>query len=341
MILVTGATGFLATHLIANILEKNKTTKIRALYRCEKKKAYSLKFIKEHYNISDKQLKEYLEWFIGDILDIHLLDIAFQGIKQVYHCAALVSFDPKDHERLRKVNIEGSCNIVNLCLAQKENIKLCHVSSIAALGSKNKNNKISETSSWNPQEQHSVYAISKYGSELEVWRGIQEGLSAVIVNPGIILGEGFKHSPSGRLIKKCSSGIPFYTTGTTGYIYVKDAVNIMIQLQNSNINNENFILTENNYNYKEVFSTLSRDFNKPEPKFSLKNWQIMAIWILGQLGQKLLGIKPIIYRSSIRSSFDISLYQNKKLKEAFPELKLSSLQEMSKYISQTYKNPCS
>ena len=162
-------------------------------------------------------------------------------IDYVYHCAALISFDTKDYYKLRKINIEGTANIVNLCITHKVK-KLCYVSSIAALGNTLDQSIITEETHWNTEADNSVYAISKYGAEIEVWRGAQEGLNSVIVNPGVILGPGFWHSGSGVLFKKVYKGLSHYVTGTTGYVDVIDVVEIMTQLIHSDINNQRYII---------------------------------------------------------------------------------------------------
>ncbi len=194
MILVTGGTGLVGAHLLLHLIENGE--QVRAIYRteanCVKTKALFSHYHKEH-------LFGAIEWIPGDILDIPSLEMAFQDIKQVYHCAALISFDPKDEDAIRKTNIEGTANIVNFCLAKKTE-KLCFVSSIAALGDLAPHeSEITETTEWNPEKPHSDYAISKYGAEMEVWRGQQEGLKVIIVNPGVILGPGFPSQGSGTL----------------------------------------------------------------------------------------------------------------------------------------------
>ena len=213
MILVTGGTGLVGAHLLLQLVA-NETT-VRALFRLEasKEKTYNLfKLVNKEEEFSK------IEWVCGDILDIPSLEIAFQGINLVYHCAGFISFDPNKENQLRQTNIQGTANIVNFCIDKKVQ-KLCHVSSIAALGDLLPNEKvITEKSEWNPEKPHSDYAISKYGAEMEIWRGYQEGLKVVIVNPGIILGIGFWNQSSGLLFKIVKNKLLFYTSGISGYI---------------------------------------------------------------------------------------------------------------------------
>lgn len=183
MILVTGGTGLVGATLLLHLTENE--AKVTAIYR-NLSKTERVKTFFKHQNKSQNFDK--INWIEADILDIPSLEKAFSNIDTVYHCAALISFDPKDEALLRKTNIEGTANIVNFCIDKKVK-KLCHVSSIAALGDLKEHEKIvSEATEWNPEVFHSDYAISKYGAEMEVWRGFKEGVEVVIVNPGVVFG---------------------------------------------------------------------------------------------------------------------------------------------------------
>ena len=241
MILVTGGTGLVGAHLLLQLTANE--TEIRAIYRNEKniRKTQSL------FQLYGKEAQFHkIQWMEGDIIDVPSLEKAFQGVTHVYHCAALISYNPKDENKLRKTNIEGTANIVNFCIDYKVS-KLCHVSSIAALGDLKPNETIiTEETEWNPEHYHSDYAISKYGAEMEIWRGQQEGLNVVIVNPGVIFGAGFWQQGSGMFFSAVQKGFPFYTNGTTGYVSATDVASVMIQLMNSNISGERFsVIAEN------------------------------------------------------------------------------------------------
>src|SRR5690606_140364 len=191
MILVTGATGLVGSHLIVKLLQENE--EVKAIYR-EEKSLSAVKNVFQYYN--SESLFEKINWIKADITDIPSLEKTFEGIKKVYHCAAFISFDPNDKEKLMKINAEGTANIVNCCLDFKVE-KLCYVSSVAALGDPtDKQHIITEETEYNPERLHNEYAISKYAAEMEVWRGFQEGLKVVIVNPGVIFGFGFPNNGS-------------------------------------------------------------------------------------------------------------------------------------------------
>ena len=261
MILVTGGTGLEGAHLLLHLVEQGEN--VRAMYRS----TTSIEKTKNLFSLYNKShLFEKIEWMEADILDIPSLENAFQNIDFVYHCAALISFDPKDEEVIRKTNIEGTANIVNFCLAYKIK-KMLFVSSIAALGDLNATETtISETTEWNPEKPHSDYAISKYGAEMEVWRGQQEGLNVLIVNPGVILGPGFPEQGSGALFSAVAKGLSFYTLGTTGFIAVTDVVETSNRLMKSEIQNERFTLIENNYSFQEILNCIADSLNVKRPK---------------------------------------------------------------------------
>ena len=278
MILVTGGTGLVGAHLLYKL--SLTEPKIRAIYRSEKK-IDKARHVFSYFTKDVDTLFNKIEWVEGDILNVPKLEEAFQGITKVYHSAALVSFDPNDYYKLRKTNIEGTANIVNLCLANQIE-KLCYVSSVAVLG-KEGNDIITERTDWNPNADNSVYSITKYGAEMEVWRGTQEGLNAVIVNPGIILGGGFWKLGSGALFRKIYQGMKYYTTGLLGYVDVNDVVDGMIMLMNSEISNERFIMVADNWSFKDFSVMVADKLNVIPPKKEAKLWQLQVAWRLDWL----------------------------------------------------------
>lgn len=312
MILVTGGTGLVGSHLLLHLVESRSlgSDAIRAIYRNDS----SLEKTKNLFSMYKKEvLFEKIEWIQADIIKIPTLKKAFENVDLVYHCAALISFDPKDETILRKINIEGTANIVNFCIDFGVK-KLCFVSSIAALGDLKENEKqITEESDWNPELYHSDYAISKYGAEMEVWRGQQEGIDTIVVNPGIIIGPGFWNQGSGLLFKKIAKGFPFYTEGTTGYIAVIDMVKIMTRLMKSQITNERFILVAENNSYRKIFDTIADALQVKRPGFHatpfLVNITYRIDWILSLLFRK----KRTLDRSSAKASYSKNYYSNEKI----------------------------
>ncbi len=308
MILVTGATGLVGSHLIAQLV--NQTEKIRALYRSEAKKEQAKKVFMYYHDTSDAF--DQIDWVKVDINDIPALEEAFDKITYVYHCAAMISFNPKHYRKLRKINIEGTANIVNLAIAYNVK-KLCHVSSIASLGTDPTKNYIDEHNEWNSESLNSVYAITKYGAEMEVWRATQEGLDVIIVNPGIIIGAGFFKSGSGSLFTKIYHGFKYYTCGITGYVDIIDVVQPMLQLMKGEYSNERYILVSENLSYKNVFTQIAKILKQKVPTKKVSPLLFQVAWRLEWLSSTIFGTKRSIYKTTAESIFSASYYKNDKI----------------------------
>jgi nucleoside-diphosphate-sugar epimerase len=311
MILVTGGTGLVGAHLLLQLTANE--TEIRAIYRNEKniRKTQSL------FQLYGKEAQFHkIQWLEGDIIDVPSLEKAFQGVTHVYHCAALISYNPKDENKLRKTNIEGTANIVNFCIDYKVS-KLCHVSSIAALGDLKPNETtITEETEWNPEHYHSDYAISKYGAEMEIWRGQQEGLNVVIVNPGVIFGAGFWQQGSGMFFSAVQKGFPFYTNGTTGYVSATDVASVMIQLMNSNISGERFSVIAENQSFKDIIFLIAEKLGAKKPKIEAKPWMLAVGWRLDWLSATFFNTKRRLSKYSTRSLLSSDTISNTKIKNA-------------------------
>lgn len=333
MILVTGGTGLVGSHLLYKLLKTNN--KIRAIYRREHKLAL-VKKVFSYYSADDESLFEQIEWVEADITDIPALQRAFQDIDHVYHCAAFVSFEPDKYHVLRKINIEGTANVVNLCLSHQVK-KLCYVSSIAAIGhQQNPQQLITEDTNWNQDADNSVYAITKYGAEIEVWRGSQEGIDAVIINPGIIIGPGFWNSGgSSSLIKKIYKGMPYYTHGVTAYVDVDDVVRAMILLMQSPIKNERFIVISENLSFKEFQQQTALALGvKPASKEATP--LILGLgWRLDWLNRLLTGKRRRLSRQMTRSARNITKYDASKIKNAL-DFKFKPMQTSIEDTSQLF-----
>ncbi|SFZ89591.1 Nucleoside-diphosphate-sugar epimerase [Flaviramulus basaltis] len=312
MILVTGGTGLVGAHLLYKLVSSNK--EVRAIYRNEHKLS-NVKSVFSCYIDNYEPLFNSIEWVEADILDIPSLSDAFIDITHVYHCAAFVSFEPDKYQLLRKTNIEGTANIVNLCISNSVE-KLCYVSSVATLGSETNNKPITEKTNWNTEADNSVYAITKYGAEMEVWRGTQEGLNAVIVNPGVILGAGIWRYGTGSLFKKANKGFKHYTSGSVGLIDVEDVITIMIKLMESNINNERFVLVAENLTYKDFLQALSNSVNAEPPKKLASTFILSMGWKLDWLVHKLTGKRRQLTKHLAQSLASETFYASNKIKDA-------------------------
>lgn len=328
MILVTGATGLVGSHLILALLENNAT--VRAIYRNE----ISLAKTKAIFQLYDKgHLFKKIQWVKADITDVTSLAVAFENIEYVYHCAALISFDPSDELVLRKTNIEGTANVVNFCIDQQIK-KLCFVSSIAALGDLKENETtISEETEWNPELPHSDYAISKYGAEMEVYRGKEEGLSVVIVNPGVIIGPGFWESGSGQLFGKVKRGLLFYTQGTSGFVSIHDVVKCLVFCMNQTTKEVRFCLVAENLSFDFILKTIAKALVVNPPKLHANSFLTAIAWRADLLFCLLLRKKRTLSKFMVKSLHQKHPYSNEKIRSVYP----FPFQNIEQCISNTAK----
>ena len=306
MILVTGGTGLVGSHLLFELSKSQQ--KIRAIYR-NKKTIEKVKNVFSYYSTTIEEQFNRIEWLEADLNDIPKLTEAFKGVTHVYHSAALISFDPNDYNKLRKVNITGTANIVNLCVTNTIQ-KLCYVSSVATIG--HDPVKITEQTDWDSQENQSVYAITKYEAEMEVWRGIQEGVSSVIVNPGVILGAGFFRSGSGGLFKRVYKGLNYSTNGVSGYVGVEDVVKSMILLMNSGQNNDRYILVAENLSFLDFTTLISDAFKLAPPKKIATKWMLAFAWRLDWMKHILTGKKRRLTKNLSKTLRTKSYYSSEK-----------------------------
>jgi dihydroflavonol-4-reductase len=300
MILVTGASGFLGSELVKQLVANGESVRI---------------IVRPSSDISDlASIKDKIEIMEGDILDVPSLEIAMDGIEKIYHSAAVIGYDDSFYDSMYKCNIEGTANVVNVALT-KGIKKLLHVSSIAAIGGK-PNDLITEETKWEKNEWTTHYGITKMLAEREVWRAEQEGLEVVVVNPGIILGSSSNENKATmRVFKRIASGkMPFYSNGTNGFIDVRDVARICIQLMNSPVHSERFILINQNLSFKDYFERIAKRLNVQPPKRALNktlgNVFLFADWMASTLSRRKRSFTKEIFKVSMEH-FE---YSNEKIK---------------------------
>ena len=308
MILVTGATGLVGGHLLWHLLQDNK--EIVALKRTESN-LLPLRTIFLFYTQNPDIYLNKIKWVTGDVLNEASLQTAFQNIKKVYHCAAVVSLG-NGSDAMIKTNVQGTRNIVNAAL--KANVeKFCFVSSIAACGHATGEEMIDENTTWTDSDDRSAYSKSKYYSEAEVWKGIKLGLNAVIVNPGVILGISGTSTGSSQLFAQVQKGLMFYTNGGSGYVDVKDVVKTMIHLTNSQVKNERFILVGENCSNKEILSWMADGFGKSRPWIGINRNTLLLVGYISEMVAKIIPFKPLIDKGMARSATNREFYSNNKI----------------------------
>jgi dihydroflavonol-4-reductase len=315
-VLVTGSSGLLGRELISQLLAKGKL--VTALYNKKK---------------FEGPASENLKLLQCDILDVTGLEEAMEGVEELYHCAGKVSFNGSDAGALFKVNVEGTANVVNAALEAGVR-KMVHVSSVAALGRIRKDEMIDESMQWTEETSNSKYGQSKYLGELEVWRGIAEGLNAVIVNPTIILGVGDHDESSTKIFKSVYNEFPWYSEGVTGFVDVADVAKAMIQLMESEIVSERFIISAENRTYREVFNSMADAFGKKRPTKKVTAWLASVVWRLERIKSKFTGKQPLVTKETAATALAIAVYDNSKLKKYLPSFEYLNLE-------QTIKSTCS
>jgi dihydroflavonol-4-reductase len=310
MIFVTGGTGFLGSHLLCNLAETGKP--VRALYRDKKKIDLFRKFA-AFYPPETRSKMENIEWVEGDVTDFSCLMEYLEGVSEVYHAAGFVSYNRKDRKKLFDINIRGTANMVNASMENHVS-RFCHVSSIAALGESTDGEPVSENILWNRDDHANLYSLSKFHGEMEVWRGIHEGLPAVIVNPSVIVGPGMWYGLSADVFRQVAGGMKFYPTGSSGYVDVRDVAKAMIMLTNRAVTAERFIVSSENLKHREVLLYLSEAMHHPAPKYPLTPFLIRTACLLESGKALLTGNKPRITMDSMKTSVSETSYANEKLR---------------------------
>lgn len=342
MILITGATGLVGAYLALQLAEKGLN------FSAIPKEHDSIEKTRDLFKMYNKEnLFSNINWIAADITDIPSLEIAFANIEYVYHCADKISYNPSDEKYLRKINIEGTANVVNFCLA-KNIKKLCFVSSLEALGSSLEHNDkinssyqkiIDEQSEWNPEKANTDYAISKFGAEMEVWRGQQEGLKVIIINPGIILGaipKSWNRNQGGfRFITKVAHGLNYYTIGTNGFVGVNDVVSCLIQLMESSANGNRYVVVSENLSYQKLTALIAQKLNVPAPKKEIKKWVSKLIYNWNWISATLLFQKRTFIKANVERLHSTAFYSSKKIQTQI-NFKFESIEKVIEQIVEKY-----
>ena len=317
-VLVTGGSGLVGTELVKQLLQKNY--KVTATYNTNPIKI-------AHPHLTTLQC---------DILDPAALEEIMNDVTEVYHCAAVVSFEPKDKRRLLKINVEGTANVVNASIDAGVK-KLVHVSSVSALGRIRNGEVVNEQMNWSEETNNSIYGKSKFLGELEVWRGVGEGLQAVIVNPSIILGGNNWDDGSAALFKTAYQEFKWYTEGINGFVDVRDVAHAMILLMNSEISGERFILSAENLSYKEIFSSIARHFGKNPPQKKVSPFMAEIIWRLEAIRSGFTGKKHLLTKETARTAQTAVYFDNSKILSNVPGFNFTLIADSIAHTCATLK----
>ncbi len=313
MIFVTGGTGLVGTHLLFELTSAGK--KVKALKRKTSNLQQVLKTF-SYYSENAQNLFNQIEWVDGDILEYFSLEKLLKGVTEIYHCAAIISFQTKERSKMISNNVDGTANLVNAAIENGVS-KICHVSSIAALGRLENGEPVTEDTNWIPVKKISGYSESKFFSEAEIWRGIEEGVDAVIVNPSIILGPANWESGSAKMFKTIWGGMKFYTKGITGFVDVKDVTRAMIQLMDKSnfetCKSQRFVLNSENLSYKNVFTQIANELDKPKPTIFASNFLLSIVWRIAIFASRLTGKSSMITRETVANSNEINNFDGSKI----------------------------
>jgi nucleoside-diphosphate-sugar epimerase len=323
MVLVTGGTGFLGAYIIKALVERG----------------HSVRAIRRNVNTPffiPSSVFDSVEWVSGDVLDIMALNEAMQGVESVIHAAAKVSFHKKDRRWMYQTNVEGTANVVNL--AMDNNIsRLVHVSSVAAIGRKGDGAIVTELKTWEQSKLNTHYALSKHHAEMEVWRGIGEGLNAVILNPSTILGFGDWNSSSCAIFRNVYNEFPWYTTGVNGFVDVEDVAVAAVLLFESSISGQRFIVNGDNWSFHQLLNTIADGFGRKRPSKEATPFLASIAWRLDQLKSWLLNTNALLTRESAKIAQSKTYFDNSKILQALPGFSFTPLEQSiqqacSKYL---------
>lgn len=310
MIFVTGGTGLIGAHLLADLVQGEH------LIRASRRPNSDLDRVKRlfaHLGRSPEQFDR-IEWVEVDLLDTPRLYDLLEGVRDIYHCAAVVSFDSSDSNKMIRTNIDGTANLVNAALEQNVR-KFCHVSSTAALGPAKKGVLVTETTKWKTNKRNSSYSISKHFAEREVWRGAEEGLSVVVVNPCVVIGPGNWDTSSAQLFQTLWKGMRFFPSGSNAFVDVRDVVDVMTRLMQEDISNERFLVTGENLSYEQLFNWIADALNVSRPSVAATNWMLAIAWRWEWLRYKITGVAAKITKENVQSAQSERGFSNTKVRE--------------------------
>lgn len=324
-ILVTGGTGFLGAYIIKELISRGFP--VRAIKRASSNLP---EFI-------EGDILKKVEWVEGDILDLISLGDAMRDIEIVIHAAAVVSFSAADRAQMYNINVQGTANVVNTALESGVR-KLVYISSVAALGRKKDGAVVNENTKWEESRSNTHYAISKYRAELEVWRGFAEGLEGVVLNPATILGYGNWNDGSSAIFKNVYNEFGWYTNGINGFVDVEDVAKATVELTNSDITEERFVICGDNWSFKKLLDTMADGFGKKRPHREATPLLSGLAWRIEKIKSLIKGTRPLVTKESAKVANTETIFDNTKLPKVLKWFRYTPLEETIRKACAQYLN---
>jgi nucleoside-diphosphate-sugar epimerase len=322
MVLVTGGTGFVGSYIIKELVERNYA--VRAIRRSNTLPFYI-----------PKEIWNKVEWVDADVLDVIALENAMTGIDAVIHAAGVVSFIKKERKHMYRVNVEGTANMVNM--AWEKNIRrFVHISSVAALGRRENGAHVNEEKKWEEHKSNTHYAKSKYKAELEVWRGIGEGLNGVILNPSTVLGYGDWNNTSCAIFKKVFDEFPWYSSGLNGFVDVEDVAKVTVLMMENDSCEERFIVNGDTWPFKKLQETIADGFGKKRPSKPVTPLLMSIAWRMEQLRFLFTKKKPLLTKESASVAQSKTYFENDKILNALKGFSFTPLEETIQKACEKY-----
>jgi nucleoside-diphosphate-sugar epimerase len=300
MIAITGANGLLGSFIVRKLIEMNQP------FVALKRKGSDTSLLQD--------VNAEIKWRDADVNDPVALNEALHNITHVIHTAAIVSFNPRDADKIYNVNVQGTRNVVNACLVNGVK-RLVQISSVAALGRQKEQTTINESNTWISNTLNSVYAESKYQAELEVFRAQEEGISTVVISPSVILAPADWNKSSAQLFKYVYREKPFYIDGFLNYVDVRDVALITCKLLHSEIENCRFIANAGVISFKDFFDIIAKRFNKKAPSYKLGSFLLKVVAGLEYLRSRITYSNPLITFETARLAGTRFNYNNQKIRE--------------------------
>lgn len=326
MILVTGATGLLGSHVVVDLLAHGY--EVRAMYRDASRKELVYRLLRYYYPDMAAELQVRLSWCQGDVEDLVEVEESMQGVEKVVHCAALVSFHRRDFWKLFHVNRRGTANVLNFALAAGVK-QFVHVSSTAAIGSIGSPDGVRrESDQWNASERSSGYALSKYSAEKEVWRAQEEGLAVSVINPSLMIGPGRWDESSLTILRTIKNGLRFYTKGANAFVDVRDVAKAIRLVLTEEVTGERYLVTGINTSFKVFFDEAAKQMHVNAPSILAGPLLTGLAWRISGLLARLTGKRPTITKESAQSSQNTRVYSTEKWMKRFPDFRFTPISEM-------------